>query len=42
MNASHIIQQSEKEKLGPVRNVMVFGVPVVIIIEILIVSKIFG
>jgi len=42
MSMSHIKQQSEKQALGLVRTVMVFGVPIVVIIEILIVSKIFG
>ncbi len=40
---SHIKKpQSEKEKLGLARTMMVFGVPIVVIVEILLVSKVLG
>jgi len=34
--------QLEKEELGLVRTVIVFGVPMIVIIEILLASKVFG
>ena len=40
---SHIKKpQAEKEKLGWARTMMVFGVPIVVIVEILLVSKVLG
>ncbi len=40
---SHIEKpQSEKEELGLVRTVMVFGIPIVVIIEILLASMTLG
>ena len=39
---SHIKKSQSEKELGLVRTILVFGVPIVVIIEILLVSKIFG
>ena len=40
---SHIKQsQSENKELRLVRTVMVFGIPMIVILEILLASKVFG
>jgi len=39
---SHIKKPQSKKEIGLVRTILVFGVPIMVIIEILIVSKIFG